>query len=1168
MNRLCAVLAAGLLLPLAAAAQDFTPLFNGKDLSGWNGRTELWSVENGEIAGSTFGTTLEHNEFLFTDGEYGNFILRAKVKLGNHNSGIQFRSARNADGTAAGYQADVAEATYFGMLYEEKLRGILPYWNEKSEDERAKIANEVAKQGEWNEYEILADGDHIKMTLNGTVTCDIEDPDGRDYGRIALQLHAGPEMRVWFKDIEIRDLDKERAAAAPAKTEDAGDRQALLMPDIEESRTEKLEVSGARYRVPDGFSIEQVATNDLIGSMINMTFDPQGRPALASEKEGIWLLSDDDGDGVYDSKHAYSMDVSTTMGIFYLAPGDLLVQANGPDGPGLYRLQDEDGDDVAEKTTLIQLSDGGMGEHGPHAITRGPDGYLYINYGNHAHPAREVDPASPFTHYAEDFLLPRYVDPRGHANNVMAPGGTIQRVNLDLDKNEWHQFCGGFRNPYDFDIADNGDVFTFDSDMEWDRGLPWFRPIRVVHAAQGADYGWRTGSSKKPDYYLDTLPPTDDVGRGSPVGTRFYYHTTYPERFKGAYFMGDWSRGRIRVIFPEKDGATYSGETMDFVLGEPLNVTDLDVGPDGFLYFTNGGRGTYGGMFRVRYTGEGMAKGSHPVVDQPQPRSAWGFAALEKVKDEWGVKRWDEELTGIAMDGGQSTYARLRALEALQVHGPAMRPDKLEQLQSDRDAAIRAQAVYLLGASSRDVTLDMIANSLDDSDPAVRRRACEALVRRIGAGPATGDSVTSIAAKLLKQLDHEDRFVRYAARLALMRFEPSLWQEAVLSASFADNPGIVLEGCTGIVMESTDPEVFGRVHEALAQVPVATLDDDTLLRYLRALQLAFIRDPQQDRDKTALADAVGPALLERFPEEDLRVNREIQVMTAYLQTPGAIDAMLAYLTPDKSQEEQIHTVYCLRTITEGWSKPQRNELVAWFDRGRQIRGAASMEGYINNLWEATMSILPRSEAVIAELRKEQDIERRRKEAQALLAEQAEGQEPQQVSGELTQMSFDELAEYLEYDPMNYRPGGLKHGESVFIKAKCASCHVFGDVGRGGGPDLSTVTSRFRRRDILEAIMYPSKVVSDQYTGVEIKTKDGQTQLGMLAGENDTSLTMITPYGDRVELQKADITERKEASASIMPEGLLNTMSLGELVDLIKFLENGAEEETAEADAAN
>src|SRR5690606_16375177 len=121
---------------------------------------------------------------------------------------------------------------------------------------------------------------------------------------------------------------------------------------------------------------------------------------------------------------------------------------------------------------------------------------------------------------------------------------------LDPAMEDLAQISGGFRNAYDFSITADGELLTFDSDMEWDFGLPWYREIRVIHAVPGGDYGWRTGSSKMPDYYVDTLPPIDDVGRGSPVGTCLYQHTAYPKRFHGAFFMGDWSRGRIRVLFP------------------------------------------------------------------------------------------------------------------------------------------------------------------------------------------------------------------------------------------------------------------------------------------------------------------------------------------------------------------------------------------------------------------------------------------------------------------------------------------------------------------------------------------------------------------------------------------------------------------------------------------
>lgn len=194
---------------LAAQTDDgFAPLFNGKDLDGWQGDERLWRAEDGEIVGSTEGVTIKHNTFLSTEKTYGDFVLRVKVKLRNHNSGVQFRGQQKDDYVVTGYQADMAEQKYFGMLYEEKGRGFMPYWKALSPEEQAAV-HAASKPGEWNAFEITCQGDHVKIVLNGKVTCDMEDPDGAKRGVVAFQLHQGPEMEVRFKDIALKRLDAE-----------------------------------------------------------------------------------------------------------------------------------------------------------------------------------------------------------------------------------------------------------------------------------------------------------------------------------------------------------------------------------------------------------------------------------------------------------------------------------------------------------------------------------------------------------------------------------------------------------------------------------------------------------------------------------------------------------------------------------------------------------------------------------------------------------------------------------------------------------------------------------------------------------------------------------------------------------------------------------------------
>jgi hypothetical protein len=180
----------------------FVPLFNGKDLAGWHGDTDLWKVVDGVIVGSTDEKQITHNTFLISDKPYKNFVLKAKFKVRNHNSGIQFRSQELPEFNCKGYQADMADKRYTGILHEEGGRIIV-----------ADVKEDEVKQhytpGEWAEYIVTANGPHIKQELNGYTTIDYTEPEGdktSKEGVIALQLHTGAKMRVEFKDIEIMEL--------------------------------------------------------------------------------------------------------------------------------------------------------------------------------------------------------------------------------------------------------------------------------------------------------------------------------------------------------------------------------------------------------------------------------------------------------------------------------------------------------------------------------------------------------------------------------------------------------------------------------------------------------------------------------------------------------------------------------------------------------------------------------------------------------------------------------------------------------------------------------------------------------------------------------------------------------------------------------------------------
>ena len=191
-------------VPLLATPDTVAYFFNGKDLAGWDGNTDLWRVENGEIVGST-EQGLKHNEFLKSQMVFSDFRLTCQVKLtpNTENSGIQFRSEPLPNGEVKGYQADMG-AGWWGKLYEEEGRGLL--WDKPGEA--------AVKPGEWNTYEIVAQGHHIRTFLNGKPCVDLQDPKGALQGVIALQLHSGGPMEVRFKDFEIEVLPAKEAKQA------------------------------------------------------------------------------------------------------------------------------------------------------------------------------------------------------------------------------------------------------------------------------------------------------------------------------------------------------------------------------------------------------------------------------------------------------------------------------------------------------------------------------------------------------------------------------------------------------------------------------------------------------------------------------------------------------------------------------------------------------------------------------------------------------------------------------------------------------------------------------------------------------------------------------------------------------------------------------------------
>jgi hypothetical protein len=354
-----------------------------------------------------------------------------------------------------------------------------------------------------------------------------------------------------------------------------------------------------------GFKVEKLFTvpKGELGSWVSLTTDNKGR-LIASDQDGKGLYRITPGHvGTEEETKVEKIPAKITAAQGLLWHNDALyVVCNGGPGSGLYRVTSTNGDDVLDRVEKLKTIHGG-GEHGPHAVRLAPDGKgLFVICGNHTQPPEKLNHSRVPKNWGEDHLLPRQWDANGHARGIMAPGGYVART--DFDGKNWEIFTSGYRNPYDFAFNADGEMFVYDADMEWDMGMPWYRPTRVNHATSGSELGWRSGTGKWPAYYIDSLPAMVDIGPGSPVGVEFGYGAKFPARYQKALFICDWTFGTMYAVHLTPSGATYKATKEEFLSRTPLPLTDVVIDQaDGAMYFTIGGRGTQSELFRVTYVG-------------------------------------------------------------------------------------------------------------------------------------------------------------------------------------------------------------------------------------------------------------------------------------------------------------------------------------------------------------------------------------------------------------------------------------------------------------------------------------------------------------------------------------------------------------------------------------
>lgn len=406
---------------------------------------------------------------------------------------------------------------------------------------------------------------------------------------------------------KAKEAPKAAKAKAKAKAKDrpAPPRQDAVGPAVGENVATPV----SRIKAPEGFRVELLYSvpGTELGSWVALCSDDKGRIYASDQYGGLYRFPAPAAGRPLDPKTVGKVpaEIRAVNGMHFV-DGALYVGVNDYEqkiSSGFYKLTDSDGDDQLDKVETLRAMDS-KGDHGVHAVVPVPGSDdFYLICGNNTIPT-EADPASPVPAiWGEDHLLPRMPDGRGHNRHVLAPGGIIYRVSRD--GKTFSRIASGFRNIYDASVNRDGELFTYDADMEYDFNTPWYRPTRVNHVVSGGEFGWRNGAGKRPEFYPDNLPATVNIGPGSPTGTTFGYGAKFPAKYQDALYILDWSWGKIYAVHLEAKGASYTGAKEDFISGAPLPVTDAFIHPqDGAMYFAIGGRRVQSGLYRVTYAGK------------------------------------------------------------------------------------------------------------------------------------------------------------------------------------------------------------------------------------------------------------------------------------------------------------------------------------------------------------------------------------------------------------------------------------------------------------------------------------------------------------------------------------------------------------------------------------
>jgi putative heme-binding domain-containing protein len=394
-------------------------------------------------------------------------------------------------------------------------------------------------------------------------------------------------------------------------------------------------------------------------------------------------------------------------------------------------------------------------------------------------------------------------------------------------------------------------------------------------------------------------------------------------------------------------------------------------------------------------------------------------------------------------------------------------------------------------------------------------------------------------------LDHADRFIRSAARIALEHQDPKEWTDRALAEK---EPAKALGALLALVrVSSSDPQHAGKewkvdeklkakLLDALQQVAWDKLTDDQRLDLMRIYAILFVRMGPPD---AAAREKVLAKLDSHFPATNRFLNADLCQLLVYLEAPKVIDRSLKLMAEAPTQEEQMEYARSLRMARTGWTPEQRKTYFSWYLKAANFRGGNSLEGFLTRMKSDALATCSDDEKkALAPIL----------DAKPVIGPVVFGPPRDLVK----KWKMDDLAPLFA---TKLTGRDFDRGRKLFGEAKCFACHRFANEGGSMGPDLTQASGRFSARDLLESVLDPSKEISDQYAAVIITT-DAQTYVGRIVNLHGDTIHLMTDMLDpnkQTPINRKRVESIKPSKVSPMPEGLLDTFKEDEILDLMAYL---------------